>query len=84
MDAEQRFAEVFTRGVEAVTRVKKKDSLAWLEELVEAAKAWRTTLVGDPVPGVEVEELTPHNRNTYALATAVDGYRQAIKRGNRR
>jgi len=61
-----------------MTKPKKKDSLVWLEELVEAAKAWRTSLD----PG-DIETAKNRNeayaRNLYSLAVAVDGYRQAIK-----
>ncbi len=49
---------------------KKKDSLAWLEELVEAAKAYRAVIT----PGHE-----DSHPSLQALVTAVDGYRQAIK-----
>jgi uncharacterized protein YycO len=53
--------------------MKKKDSLVWLEELVEAAKAWRVALVQT---GRDLEVLHPRLR---AIADAVDGFRQAIK-----
>lgn len=54
---------------------KKKDSLDWLEELVEAAKAWRASFgsISDD------HTVGAYGANARALATAVDGYRQAIK-----
>ncbi len=57
-----------------MTKPKKKDSLVWLEELVEAAKAWRATF-----PIEKARATDKHGYNGRALAVAVDGYRQAIK-----
>lgn len=63
-----------------MTKPKKKDSLVWLNELVESSKKWRASL--DPSDTRELgehEEDTAHGRNLRALATAVDGYQKAIK-----
>jgi hypothetical protein len=61
-----------------VTKSKKKDSLVWLEELVEAAKAWRSSLDPDDVENAK-KLNDAHGRNLCALAVAVDGYQKAIK-----
>jgi hypothetical protein len=61
-----------------MTKPKKKDSLDWLEELVESAKKWRASLMLEERGMVDSVDTT-HNRNERALATAVDGYRQAIE-----
>jgi hypothetical protein len=61
-----------------MTKPKKKDSLVWLEELVEAAKAWRASLDPEDVENAK-NRNDAYARNLYSLATAVDGYGQAIK-----
>lgn len=55
-----------------MTKAKPKDSLVWLEELVEAAKTWRVSF-GDPA------SVRLHTAHSIKLVDAVDGYRQAIK-----
>jgi hypothetical protein len=63
-----------------LTKPKNKDSLVWLEELVEAAKAWRASLTEQDLVEAEKDRATdPHQDHVANLAQAVDGYRQAIK-----
>jgi hypothetical protein len=62
-----------------MTKPKKKDSLVWLEELVEAAKAVRVTFTEQELTAAREVEDDARNAITLKLVDAVDGYRQAIK-----
>jgi hypothetical protein len=63
-----------------MTTKAKKDSIVWLEELVEAAKAWRLSLTDQDLIEARNERATDaHAPHVLTLAESVDGWRQAIK-----
>jgi len=60
--------------------MKKKDSIVWLDELVESAKAWRASLTDEDLIENRKERVKDaHAAHVVSLAESVDGYRQAIK-----
>jgi hypothetical protein len=60
--------------------MKKKDSLVWLEELVESAKKWRASLTEeDLIENRKERAKDAHAAHVVSLAESVDGWQQAIR-----